>query len=208
MTLEEAVAPKSVESLIPAARRIAARYVQQCRYEEFEDLVQQAMIGFVMAADKYDRSKGKFTTYGWSIAIGEVRHYVRDKIGLFNRPRMYVDDDGKRRESVSRALTLWSIESVDDETGMSIADDLADERSLEAFDVVDILASARRSRSGRMIRLYRDDVLRYIAYMVMKGLTQNEMAKRLGVSQRQVCRLIKLIDVGEETRKVSLRCDD
>src|SRR5207253_8987955 len=73
--------PKASEELVreylPLARRLAMRY----RYtsEPIDDLVQVASMGLVLAAQRYDPSRGaSFPSFAVPTIVGELRRPIRD----------------------------------------------------------------------------------------------------------------------------------
>jgi RNA polymerase sigma-B factor len=73
------------ESLVRAA---AFRFHTFVDPDEMDDLIQEAWVGVLKSAPRYDPSFGA-TMETWILhgAFGEVRHYLRDKLGVFRRPR-------------------------------------------------------------------------------------------------------------------------
>lgn len=56
--------------------------------ESREDLMQVGTIGLIKAVDQYNSQKGTlFSTYATHQILGEIRHYLRDKTNLIRPPR-------------------------------------------------------------------------------------------------------------------------
>lgn len=54
----------------------------------YEDILQEALYGLCLAAQRYDPDKGvKWTTYAWRCAYGRICNYFRDKGSHFTVPR-------------------------------------------------------------------------------------------------------------------------
>jgi RNA polymerase sigma-B factor len=70
----------------PLVDRIARRY--NGGPEPLADLVQVGQIGLIHAINRFDPGRGaKFRTYASHLIAGEIRHYLRDQVGLVRRPR-------------------------------------------------------------------------------------------------------------------------
>ena len=62
---------------LPLARKLARRY--RHTNESLEDLTQVASMALVLAAQRYDRSRGtSFSTYAVPTILGELRRHLRD----------------------------------------------------------------------------------------------------------------------------------
>jgi RNA polymerase sigma factor (sigma-70 family) len=57
---------------------IAKKYIKPL-YQDYEDYIQEGMIGLIVAADRFDDSIGtKFTTYAVPYILGHMKRYRRD----------------------------------------------------------------------------------------------------------------------------------
>lgn len=190
------------------------------RGEPMDDLVQVGTIGLIKAIDRFDPSRGlEFTTYATPTIMGEIKRHFRDKGWSVRVPRRLqelsskvnqVHDELTRElqrspsvaEIAERAQTsvedvLEAMESSSayssvplegggngDEDSTSVIDRFASEDTdLSSSDDRMVLESAIQGFSGR-----EKDIIRM---RFEEGLTQVEIAERLGVSQVQVSRLLR-----------------
>ena len=185
--------------------------------ESIEDLTQVALLGLLRAAERYDGARGvPFSAFATSTMQGELKHYLRDRSWAVRPPRRVQDlylqlqdaveelnqelgrsptfvEIGDRVDASAQdvleaveAGTLRTPASLDSGTG---DDDRplgrrlsADDRGIEAVDerlAVARLLAQLPERQRRMVRL------RFI-----DGLTQNEIAERMALSQAHVQRLL------------------
>ncbi len=70
-----------IESHLPLARQIAARYAG--RGEPVDDLVQVGALGLMRASERYDPSRGaSFSTFAARVIDGEIRRHLRARKGI------------------------------------------------------------------------------------------------------------------------------
>ena len=73
--------------MIPVVKRIA-RAIARRAYDPIEDLVQAGSIGLLKAIDRYSKDiNDNFRVYAGYLIIGEMRHYLRDKLNTIRVPR-------------------------------------------------------------------------------------------------------------------------
>ena len=64
--------------------------------DDFLDLAQVGSIGLLKSLENFDSSKNNtFATYASSHIIGEIRHYLRDKVRLVKVPRRIQEKNSK-----------------------------------------------------------------------------------------------------------------
>lgn len=81
-----ALRDRIIEVCLPLAEHIAQRYAG--RGETFEDLVQTARLGLVVAIDRYDVGQGApFLGFAVPTVMGEVRRHFRDRTWALHVPR-------------------------------------------------------------------------------------------------------------------------
>jgi len=208
-----------VERFLPLARQLARRY--QRGSEPLDDLIQVASIGLVKAIDRFDPDRGTaFSSYAVPTITGELKRYFRDSGWAVHVPRgmqervMGVnaavarlsrdlgrspsaeeigDSVGTSPEEVLEAMeagfaydaiSLEASRSSDSEDGDSYADLLGEEDG--RYDLVEYqatIASELRALPAR------DRLVIYLRFS--EDLTQSAIAKRIGVSQMHVSRLIR-----------------
>ncbi|MFD6107726.1 sigma-70 family RNA polymerase sigma factor, partial [Nocardia salmonicida] len=92
----DALRGQIIEICLPLAENIARKYAG--RGEVFDDLVQTARLGVVMAVDRYDVHTGSpFLGFAVPTVMGEVRRHFRDHIWPLHVPRREKELQGKVR---------------------------------------------------------------------------------------------------------------
>ena len=82
-----------VVAMMPIIKKIAHSIARRAE-DPVEDLVQAGSIGLVKAIEKYSPEKSpKFRIYAGYKIVGEMQHYMRDKVGL--KPEKYTKEDMK-----------------------------------------------------------------------------------------------------------------
>ena len=70
---------------------IAKKYYYLVDWSHQEDIVQEGMEGLVLAANRYEPSKGfRFSTFAYHYIQGHMRRFVREKIDIIRTPRKSV----------------------------------------------------------------------------------------------------------------------
>ncbi|MGA7419257.1 MAG: SigB/SigF/SigG family RNA polymerase sigma factor [Acidimicrobiales bacterium] len=213
-TRDERLRDELVTEHIGLARRLAHRFAN--RGEPYDDLVQVGSIALIKAVDRFDPDRGvEFTTYATGTVIGELKRHFRDKGWAVRAPRriqeLYLelghtidalsqelgrpptvaelaDSIGVSQDAILEAIEAgqgYRSSSIDapgqrDET---LADRLgSDDAGVAVVDERSVLAPALASLPERQQEVVR---LRFI-----EGLTQSEIASRVGISQMHVSRLL------------------
>lgn len=210
---------KLVMSHLNLVRFIANKFKN--RGEPIDDLIQVGYLGLLKAIDRFDPSRGlEFTTFATPTIMGEIKRHFRDKGWSVRVPRRlqelsakvnqatdtltsqlqrsptiaeiadYLDatvDEVLEAMESSSAYSSVSLEApsgADDDDTPSVIDRYATEDSDLAFtDDRIIIEKALASFSPR-----ERDV---IEMRFLKGMTQIEIAEKLGISQVQVSRLLR-----------------
>ena len=210
---------KLVMSHLNLVRNIAYKFKN--RGEPIDDLIQVGYLGLLKAIDRFDPSRGlEFTTFATPTIMGEIKRHFRDKGWSVRVPRRlqelsakvnqatdtltsqlqrsptiaeiadYLDatvDEVLEAMESSSAYSSVSLEApsgADDDDTPSVIDRYATEDSDLAFtDDRIIIEEALASFSPR-----ERDV---IEMRFLKGMTQIEIAEKLGISQVQVSRLLR-----------------
>jgi RNA polymerase sigma-B factor len=199
----------------PLLKSIVRRY-RHSSGEPYEDLLQVGHVGLMKAVNGYEAdSAAKFSSYAHSMMEGEIRHYLRDS-SLVRKPRwarsLYarvakataqlmselgrppLADEVAREvnvevEGIHELMKLYlhtNVKSLDEPTGgdadLSAIKNLEHETfSLPIEDVI-WLEQAMESLS---------EVQREVVHLFFyKDLTQTEIGKKLGLSQRKVSRVV------------------
>jgi RNA polymerase sigma-B factor len=213
-TRDPALRDELVEENLGLARILARRFAD--RGESYDDLFQVASIAIVSAVDRFDPERGvEFATFATRTVIGELKHHFRDKSWAVRVPRrlqeLYLElgqavsdltQELERSPTVvelanhlrvseqavleameaGRAYRSTSIDASDDEQETFAARLGTEETGFSGFDDRTVLVAAIRELPEREQRVIR---LRFF-----EGLTQSEIAHRLGLSQMHVSRII------------------
>lgn len=203
-----------VEKYLYIADILAKKFVG--RGVDYDDLKQVASLALLRGVDRFDPSLGmQFTTFITPTITGEIKNYFRDKSRIVKVPRRlselalsirkysgeYQAEKGEKpsvkqiaetlnvsQEDVIKALEIGGTVSLDgmatDEEGneKSLYTLLADNNdAYDAFETKETVKAAMRDFTNVERALIK---CRYL-----DGLSQNETAKRLGVSQMFVSRM-------------------
>ncbi|HEX9997831.1 MAG TPA: SigB/SigF/SigG family RNA polymerase sigma factor [Abditibacterium sp.] len=213
--------PQLRERLILSQRNLvtylARRFLD--RGEMFEDVMQIGMVGLINALDGFDPARGvKFSTFAIPTISGEIRRYFRDKVWGMRVPRRMQEMYGviqnhveELTQKLDRAPTYAEIasslqitveevvetmelgnaldpQSLDDpvfgEEGTALTDTVgALDPDLQAYEEHAALqmALARLSAKERTV----------LEMAYFQGFSQADIARRLGVSQMHISRLLR-----------------
>ena len=215
-TQERSLQQALVLRYLPLAHRIARRYVRPGA--PLEDLVQIGSIGLIHAVATFDPTRGvKFETYAFHHVAGEIRHFLRDGLDAVRAPRwvrkVYADLTvavDRLQQNLGRTPTVAEIagamnmseagvrEVLEAHTQMRVRSmtDMTEEHDIRP----DLIAhqkyvSLRLPIEDRIVLIEAMERLadlqrQVVYYLFYQDLTQSEVAKRLGVSQRHVSRLL------------------
>jgi RNA polymerase sigma-B factor len=209
-----------VERYLPLARKLAARYRGRAG-EPFDDLLQVASLGLLHAIDRFDPDRGTaFSSFAVPTILGQLKRYFRDAGWSVHVPRgaqelalkvqeaeqsisprlgrsptpdelaLYMEVsveqviDGLEAAAAHHATSLEEPHDELDGESQSLSDLFGeDDPRFEQIDACLTIASAGRQLSQRERRVLE---LRFYG-----ELTQSEIAKRIGVSQMQVSRILR-----------------
>ena len=213
-TGDVAIRNQIVEKYLYIADILAKKFVG--RGVEYDDLKQVASYAILRGVDRFDPDMGmQFTTFITPTITGEIKNYFRDKSRLVKLPRrlgeihsavkkftaQYEASHSEKpsvsvvanalrlsEEDVIRAMEIGGMVSLDtmanDEDGekTSLYSLLADdEDKYEAFETKQMLMAAMRD--------FSDTEKKLVKYRYVDELSQNDTAKKLGVSQMFVSRM-------------------
>ncbi|MFF2082739.1 SigB/SigF/SigG family RNA polymerase sigma factor [Nocardia sp. NPDC058176] len=128
-----ALRDRIIEVCLPLAENIARRFTG--RGETFEDLLQTARVGLVVAIDRYDVTQGSpFLGFAVPTVMGEVRRHFRDRTWALHVPR---------RDKELHAQIRPATEKLTRELDRSpTAYELADELGVELTDITRAMTAA------------------------------------------------------------------
>jgi RNA polymerase sigma-B factor len=213
-TGDRAVRDRLVEANLGLARHLARRF--EGRGEPLDDLSQVAAVALVKAVERYDPERGmEFSTFAVPTILGEIKRHFRDRTWAVRVPRPIKELNvalgnavseltqelgrsptiaevaaraGATTEAVleamdaGRAYRGQPLDTPDSDERPRVeqlgVDDPALGRLLEQAEVRDLLTGLpERERTIVVLRFYG-------------GLTQSQIADRVGVSQMHVSRLL------------------
>ena len=191
------------------------------RGEPVEDLVQVGTIGLIKAIDRFDPERGlEFTTYATPTIMGEIKRHFRDKGWSVRVPRRLQELSSKVNQATDELTNQLqhspSVEEIAEHLGASVDEVLDAMESSSAYSSVplegggssddeeapsvidhyatedaDLAASDDRIVLEQAIADFSPREQDVIRMRFVDGLTQVEIAERLGISQVQVSRLLR-----------------
>lgn len=210
---------KARDTLVQGNLRLVLSVVQRfsSRGENMDDLFQVGCIGLIKSIDNFDVSQNvRFSTYAVPMIIGEIRRYLRDNNAI--RVSRSVKDTAykamKAKEELinknQREPTISEIAKVLEmpESEVVIAlESIVDPMSLyepvfsEGGDTVYVLDQIGDNTSAESwlneialkeaIASLEEREKTILTLRFMRGMTQTEVSKEIGISQAQVSRLEK-----------------
>lgn len=213
-TRDTALRDELITAHLGLAKHLAHRFAN--RGEPIDDLIQVASIGIVKSVDRFDPDRGvEFSTFAGRTVLGELKRHFRDKGWAVRAPRriqeLYLEighATGELAQKLGRPPTMdelaeatgstveavieaieagagYRTASLDAPSHVELSGSESNGREDAAFEDVDnraLLTPALSSLPERERTILR---FRFVA-----GLTQSEIAARLGVSQMHVSRLL------------------
>ena len=207
-----------IATQVGLAEYLARRFKN--RGEPVEDLVQVALLGLLKAVERFDPSRGlEFSTFATPTIVGELKRHFRDKGWAVRVPRRVQElhlqmgavvnilaqelgrsptipeiarhadvsvDEVLEAMEAGRAYRFTSIDagsSDDEERGPTPASQLGtEEPGMEEVEHRMLLSPLIASLPKREQMI--------IQFRFFRGMTQSEIAERLGISQMHVSRLL------------------
>jgi RNA polymerase sigma-B factor len=216
---DQAAREELITRYLPLVKSLARRFAS--RGQAVEDLIQVGSIGLIKAIDRFDLDRGvELSTYATPTILGEIKRYFRDKGWAVKVPRA-LQDLNVRLNRVIEQLTVEltrspTIAELSTATGASeeeVVEALEsgraynsvsiysggtneEDESLELLDCLGIEENAydvfekRRVLAPAMERLDpRERLILHLRFF--EGMTQTQVARRIGISQMHVSRLIR-----------------
>jgi RNA polymerase sigma-B factor len=215
-TRERALRDDLVTAHMGLAEYLARRFTN--RGEPLDDLVQVAALGLLKAVDRFDPERGlEFSTYATPTIVGELKRHFRDKGWAVRVPRRVQElhlrlgsvvsnlsqelgrsptiGEIAHSAAVSEEEVLEAIEaghayrftSLDAPAGNDEEMSLSAELGAEDQGLID---SEHRVTLSPLIAQFPPRERTILHLRFFEGLTQSEIAARLGISQMHVSRLL------------------
>ena len=221
-----------VEANLGLAEQLARRFTR--RGEPYDDLVQVSSLGLIKSVDRFDPDRGvEFTTFATKTILGELKRHFRDKGWAVRAPRrvqeLYLDLGhavATLTQELRRPPTIAELSAASGASEDEVIEALEAGRGYRSASLDDAEPGdeALASRLGAEDRTFGDAEWRVVLsphlqtlpardrailrYRFVDGLTQTEIADRVGISQMHVSRrltrlLASLRDVCAQTLEAS-----
>jgi RNA polymerase sigma-B factor len=215
---DRAAREQLIERYMSLVRSLARRYAS--RGEQLDDLIQIGAIGLIKAIDRFDINRGvELTTYATPNIIGEIKRHFRDHGWAVRVPRglqelsiqlmrvveqltgelsrsptiaELAEATGASEEDVLEALeTGRAYSPLSLSVSSSGEDDELDPLESLGSDDHEYEVSEDRAVLEPGLRVLDDRERMILQLRFYEGLTQSQIAQRVGISQMHVSRLIR-----------------
>jgi len=215
---DRAAREQLIERYMSLVRSLARRYAS--RGEQLDDLIQIGAIGLIKAIDRFDIDRGvELTTYATPNIIGEIKRHFRDHGWAVRVPRglqelsiqlmrvveqltgelsrsptiaELAEATGASEEDVLEALeTGRAYSPLSLSVSSSGDDDELDPLESLGSDDHEYEVSEDRAVLEPGLRVLDDRERMILQLRFYEGLTQSQIAQRVGISQMHVSRLIR-----------------
>ena len=210
---------KLVMSHLNLVRFLANKFKN--RGEPIDDLMQVGYLGLLKAIDRFDPARGlEFTTYATPTIMGEIKRHFRDKGWSVRVPRRLQELSAKVNQATDELTTELqrspTVEEIARYLDVTVDEVLEAMESSSAYSSVPLEAPGssdsddapsvldRYATEDSELALTDDRLIieealagfsprerEVIELRFVKGMTQIEIAQKLGISQVQVSRLLR-----------------
>ncbi len=204
-----------IERMMPLVRSLARRYAN--RGEPLDDLEQVGCVGLIKAVDRFDLSRElRFSTFAVPTILGEIKRHFRDRAWSVRVSRGLQELSARVTREVDRLSTKLgrspTIEDLAKATGATPEQVLEALQGAQAYSTVPLdeplgedgepvarigaedpayAAAEERIELARGLRTLNERERRIVLLRFFAGLTQREIAERVGISQMHVSRLLR-----------------
>jgi RNA polymerase sigma-B factor len=206
-----------VERHLPLVRALARRYAG--RGEALEDIEQVGAIGLLKAIDRYELSREvALTTYATPNVVGEIKRHFRDKGWAIRIPRGLQELNAKMSSTIERLTStlgrspsiaeiakelettpeqvLEALEAGSAYAPVSLSAGPGTEGELDPMETIGVEdtnyeRTEQRASLEPALEALPDREREILRMRFDEGLTQTQIAERVGVSQMHVSRLIR-----------------
>jgi RNA polymerase sigma-B factor len=204
-----------IERMMPLVRSLARRYAN--RGEPLDDLEQVGCVGLIKAVDRFDIERElRFSTFAVPTILGEIKRHFRDRAWSVRVSRGLQELSAKVTREVDRLSTKLgrspTIEDLAEATGTTPEQVLEALQGAQAYSTVpldeplgdegepvarigaedpEFEAAEQRVELSRGLRTLSERERRILLLRFFAGLTQREIAERVGISQMHVSRLLR-----------------
>ena len=210
-----------VLAMMPVIKKIAGSVARRSE-DPIEDLIQAGSIGLVKAIKRYNPELcPKFRIYAGYLIVGEMQHYMRDKVSLIKVPREIIE----LALRIKNFIKNLSEEEMDSMTSQKVAEaldvpvqkvntaiDIDRRKKIASLDEV-INVDGNKTSIGDLTPAYDfveyseqkdmqmeiDEIIRnlpsefkeIVELFYYEDLKQTEIAEKLGMNQMMVSRRLK-----------------
>ncbi len=213
-----------IERMLPLVRSLARRYAN--RGEPLDDLEQVGCVGLIKAVDRFDLTRElRFSTFAVPTILGEIKRHFRDRAWSVHVSRGLQELSARVAREVDRLSTKLghspTIEEVAQATGSTPEQVLEALQGAHAYSTVPLeetigddgepvarlggedpafAVAEERIELNAAMRPLSERERRIVLLRFFAGLTQREIAERVGISQMHVSRLLRraLEQMGDE----------
>jgi RNA polymerase sigma-B factor len=208
-----------IVGFLPYARQLARRY--RGRGELVEDLYQAASVGLIKAVDRYEPERGgSFVAYAAPTILGEIRRHFRDKSWPVHVPRSVQERGGRvagaQDELRARSGSDPTTEVIARQLGLELGEVAEAQGALNAYRPGSLDATYAAEDGQRLalsetvgeldpeyervetsvgyehaLRRLQPRERKVLLLRFGGELTQGEIARRIGVSQMHVSRILR-----------------
>jgi RNA polymerase sigma-B factor len=213
-TRDESLREELITHHLGLAQHLARRFAN--RGEPLDDLVQVASIGVMKSVDRFDPERGvEFSTFAARTVLGELKRHFRDRGWAVRAPRriqeLYLEIGHTNAELAQRLGRAPTMEELSRATGATVEAVVEATEAGSGYRTASLDSPSRTEGSGSEVigteEVGFEDVdnraLLTPAFTALPereqtilrlrfdvGLTQSEIASRVGVSQMHVSRLL------------------
>jgi len=204
-----------IERMMPLVRSLARRYAG--RGETLDDLEQVGCVGLIKAVDRFDLSRElRFSTFAVPTILGEIKRHFRDRTWSVRVSRSIQELNARATKEADRLSTKLgrspTIEELAEATQSTVEQVLEALQGAQAYSTVPLeepigdddepvaklgeidtnfARAEERVEIGRGLEVLGPREQKIVALRFMYGLTQREIAERVGISQMHVSRLLR-----------------
>jgi RNA polymerase sigma-B factor len=204
-----------VEQMLPLVRTLARRYVN--RGEPLDDLIQVGCVGLIKAVDRFDVQRElRFSTFAVPTILGEIKRHFRDRAWSVRVSRGIQERNAKIGREVDRLSSRLgrspTVEELAEATESTVEQVLEALQGAQAYATVPLEQSLgedgelldwlgaedpgydqaeERLVLARGLEILPARERQIVTLRFFEGLTQREIADRVGVSQMHVSRLLR-----------------
>jgi RNA polymerase sigma-B factor len=204
-----------IERMMPLVRTLARRYVN--RGESLEDLIQVGSVGLIKAVDRFDISRDlRFSTFAVPTILGEIKRHFRDRAWSIRVSRGIQELNAKIGREADRLSGLLgrspTIEELAEATESAVEQVLEAMQGAQAYSTVSLdepvgeegetaerfgaedpgfTQAEHRVELARGLGALPPRERSILLLRFYEGLTQREIADRVGISQMHVSRLLR-----------------